>query len=98
MDNLTSQVVTERIGRLKLNIPKKSTSTTSKPFRLGRKPLQSEPAAVLNSNHESVNGKKVRLSSDIPHSTYIALYTYAATVQKRINVIINEMILTHITA
>jgi hypothetical protein len=102
MDNYPSQAVAGQIGRVKLNIPKKSISSTYKPFRVGKKSQQSESVidapAVLTANHDTAAGKKVRLSSDIPHSTYIALYTYAATVQKRINVIINEMILSQITA
>jgi len=72
------------------------------PFRVGKKKPVAEMTDVTTAEDDtancSISERKVRLSSDIPHSTYIKLYTFAATVQKRINVIINEMILSHISA
>jgi len=86
-----SQASVEFNGRAMPNLPQKTTA--NKPFRVTRKTDNEEVADDRTSPDH-----KVRLSSDIPHSTYIALYTYAATVQKRINLIINEMILSHISA
>ena len=85
-----TQVEVECNGRV---VPDEPQNTKiKKPFRVTRK---TDPENAVES--ETTAERRVRLSVDLPHSTYIALYTYSATVQRRINMIVNELILANCT-
>ena len=67
-----------KASRLRIGRPVKVTADTT-----------TEEVTVSNGTDDE---PKTRLSADIPHSSYIALKTYAATVKKNVNFVVNELL------